>query len=367
MEPNMALKDALKLALHGALDPLLAAGVRKSMLEEEEEKKLAKPGDLSITRYLMGAVSQNWRGASAEKALYDEAAKAMTSLTGAGGGILVHPQISNQVIQLLRAKALVRKLNPTVVNLPTTNTLQMPRIDSGTTAHWVMESEHKPDSEPTLGELELQLKEVAALCKIPNALLEDSTPAADQIVTLDLATVLALAEDLALIQGTGGAQPLGIYNWPGIGATVLTLPVTFDDLLNAMTAIETLNGKYASWVMHPRSKNTLRQLKDAEGRYIWMQGNVLKEEPDILLGLPCYYTTQIPTNLTFGGLVNTSYIILGDWADYVIIQKRAGIEMTPSSEAGDAFEHNQTWFRAVRRVDGGPRYVQDFHIIQGVA
>ncbi len=366
MPPSLQLKEALKSALHSALDPVLKAGARKAGLEDAN-KNLGDPeATLSITRYLMGAVNGQWAGAEAEKALYEDAQKAMTSLTGAGGGILVHPQIAAQVIPLLRAKAVIRGLNPTVINLPNTNTLQMPRLATGTTAYWVMESEHKTDSEPTLGELELQLKEVAGLCKIPNALLEDSTPAADQIVTMDLGTVLSLAEDIALIQGTGGAMPLGIYNWPGIGATTLTLPITFDDLLNAMTTVETLNGKYSDWLMHPRSKNTLRQLKDAEGRYIWMQGNVTKKEPDMLLGLPCHYTTSIPVNLTFGAVTASSYIILGDWADYVIIQKRDGIEMTPSTDAGDAFEHNQTWFRAVRRVDGGPRYTQDFHIVRGV-
>ena len=361
----LSLQEILKQRLHTILDPSMGSGKRRGVLEGA-----SKGGDdgeeYSITRYLRGAIWHNWQGAKKEQELFEEAQKAMSSDTMVTGGAIVHPKIHDQIIPLLRAKSVSSQLGMTEISLGETNALSMPKLSGGTTAYWVGENDEKTASELTFGEIDLKLKEVAGLVKIPNNLLEDSTPAADKIVREDLSTVLALAEDLALIQGVGGLQPLGLYNWPGVGSTTLTAAITCDNLLDAMETIESANGEYANWLMHPRSKKTLRKLKDATGKYIWDDGDISKALPPSLYGMPVHLSTQLPTNLTFGALTSCSYIILGSWKNYIKIQKRAGMKIDASTEAGTAFEYDQTWFRATRRVDCGPRHVEDFNIIKGV-
>jgi len=360
------LGDLLKEQLHGTLDKYMEGGGRRSGLESANKSADDGEDELSICRYLKGVSFGIWTNAEKEKEAFEEASKAMTELTGAGGGVLVPPKIERQLIPLLAAKSVIRGMGPRVLNLPQTNAVSIPRKTASTTAYWVGESSSITESQPTLGDIQLRLKTVAALCKLPNELLEDSQPSADALVKEDMTDVLARAEDLAIIQGSGGTEPLGLYNDPSVSSTSLTAAITYDDLMDVMYAIEVANATYSGWLMHPRSKNTLRKVKNGIGDLVWQQGDVTKSNPDRLLGLPCFYTTQIPINLTVGAITSSSYIMLGDFKELLIAQKRAGLTIAASSETSDAFAKNQTWFRALRRLDAGPRQPDAFHILKGV-
>ena len=361
------VKDLINKRISDRMKPLFAASARKAAKSAPASAKKDDGRELSISLWLRGISQGNWYGAQAEKEAHEEwTAKAMTELTGAGGGELVPPQIETQIIPLLRAASVIRKMGVTIVNLPKTNALSLPRQTGGTTGYWVGESEAPTESQITLGDLDLRLKTLMALCKIPNNLIEDSTPAADVLVKKDIATVLALAEDLGVIAGVGGKQPLGVYNNPDINSTTLTAAISYDDLMKAQQSIEMRNGAFTAWLMSPRSKTTIRVLKDGFGRYVWEAGDVTKNVPDKLLGLPLFYTTQIATNLTFGAITAASYIILGNWPEVIVAQKRNGMTIEASTEASTAFTTDQTWIKAKRRVDAGVRQTDEFQIIKGV-
>lgn len=362
-------KEDLRTGVKESLKPLLETAERRSKMAGET-KKAGDKDYISTCKYLLGASTGNWVGAEKEEKAFEETQKALTELTGAGGGFLVHPQIDTRVIELVRAKAVMRALGAMVITLARTNSIKIPKQTGGAVAEWIGESEDKPLTEPEFGELELVLKEIGAIVKVPNSLLEDSTPSADKIVETDLAKAIAITEDRGLMRGIGGKQPVGLYNWPGIASTTLTAAITADDLLDVMSAIEQADGEYNFWLMHPRSKNTIRQLKLA-GDYVFRMagaGVSVVQKPDdfdSLLGLRVHYTTTIPTNLTFGTLTNCSWIVLGHSAEYMITDKK-GLKIDVSTQAGDAFRKNQTWFRAVKRVDGGVRREEFFHILKGV-
>jgi len=359
------VQDFISKRLSERMAPLLT-GARKS--HRAKTSTATKDDDeLSISLWLRGVSTGIWYGAQAEKEAHEEwAEKAMTELTGAGGGVLVPPRIERQIIPLLRAKAVLRSMGITVINLPETNAISLPRQTGGTTGYWVGESEAPTETEITLGDLELRLKTLMALAKIPNNLIEDSTPAADTLIKKDIATVLALTEDLGLVEGVGGKQPLGIYNNTAINSTTLTAAIAYDDLMKAQQSIEMRNGTFTGWLMNPRSKTTIRVLKDGFGRYVWEQGDVTKNVPDRLLGLPLYYSTQLSITLTFGAITAASYIILGNWSEVILAQKRNGMTIEASREASTAFTTDQTWIKAKRRVDAGVRQTDEFQIIKGV-
>jgi HK97 family phage major capsid protein len=359
-----SLRDALKEQFKQGLAPLMLPKARKSDGGDPPDGH-ASEKDLSLCKLIRGYLWGNWEGAKKELDYWRESRKAMGEETGAGGGFIVPSVTANEIIELLRAKAVIRKLGAIIVSGMKSGQQEMPRQDSGSRGYWVGENKKKTESEVGLGMLQVLLKEVAALVKLPNSLIEDSSPAADTIVKNDLGLALALAEDFAFITGTGASMPLGLLNFPGIGTTDLTGALGYDDLIDAETAIETLNGSYTGWLMHPRSKGTIRKIKDGDGRYIWEASGKLGT-PDSLLGLPCNYSTQVPTTLTVGKLTNTSPIILGDYGQFMIFEKAAGIRLDVSGEAGDAFEYDQTWFRGVKRVDCAVRQVGCFHIIRGV-
>jgi HK97 family phage major capsid protein len=354
-------------ALHKALDPVLDTEARKSAGEPND----TNGEDPSISKYLRGMRDGNWAHAEKEEKLFEEVKK-YSSDVGEEGGQLIHPKIADQIIPLIRNNTVIRGLGPQVVQLPNTNTLELPRQTSGSGYAWVGESDDIEtavgNDEVTWGDLELSLKTVVGFARIPNTLIEDSTPAADQIVRNDIAKVLGIAEDLAIMVGEGGTQPLGLYYWDDVADNDVDAALTFNDIIDAQTAIESNGGEYRYFVCHPQLKGQLRQIVDSDGRYVWQQGDVTKDAPDTLLGIPCVYSTNIPTNIDYDGstAANRTFAILADFSELLIIEKERGIKMDSSTEASDSFLNYETLFRAIRRMDSGPRVPENFYFLKNI-
>lgn len=374
MPPTVNLKDALKESLHEALDPLLSARAQKSVRDGEDNSG-GDAGDISISKYLRGATKGNWSHAKKERELWDEVndhAEKYSSDVGEEGGLLIHPLVQAQIIPLIRKKSLFRNLGVLTVDLPGTNTLEMRRQTDGASAAWIGEDENIDtavgDDEVKLGSLDLKLKTVAGFATVPNNLIQDSSPTADRLIREDMSKVIAEKEDEAYLIGTGGKAPLGLYYWDEVADTNLDGAVTFDALIDMQTAMDEAGGEYSEWICSPRLRGALRQLKGTDGHYIWTQGDVSEREPDRLLGLPLYYSRHIPNNMGYDGTVsaNRTFMVLGDFSEYLIAQKPHGISVDASTEAGNAFYRNQTVFRGIRRVDGGPRIFENFHVLKNI-
>ena len=366
-------RKRLRKIMLDAAAPLKQA-VRKS---SKGPIKIVKKDDgqkPSIAKYLRGSLWGNWDDAELEKSMFSEVAKVLNGVVATAGGFLIHPDFVPEIIEVLRAKSIIRSMGATVYTI-NSDTLQIPRQATASTGTWLGYTEGKTESELTLAEFKLVLKECAAITKIKNALLEDASAAVDTIVRTDLASALAIAEDIAFINGAGGVVPLGILNDPLVGSTILgagagAVP-TFDDLMDAMYQIELNNGTYTGWVAHPRTKNTLRKIKDANGQYIYHLGGLRRDltgqpPPDELLGLPIKYTTNVPINRTAGVNTNCSAIILANWPMFGIAQKPNYLKIDASTEAETSFRYNETWFRGSIRVDGGVKQPNEFRIIDGV-
>ncbi len=365
----MELED-FQTKLQDGLSDTLGEYLESERKSTKEDTDVDNDEDPSIARYLRGAVSGRWENADKEASLYEEAEK-YSSDVGGEGGLFIHPEIQEQIVPLIRKKAVIRSLNPTVVNLPNTNTLELPRQTQAAEAAWVGEEEDISSAvsqEVEWGDLELSLRTVAGFASVPNTLLEDATPAVDRLIREDLSKVIALKEDKAFLEGTGGKQPLGLKNRPEIDSSSLGAKLDasgngFDDLIDMQTSIENNGGDYNVWLMNPTMKGYIRKLTDNDDKNIWQAGDVTRDEPDRLLGLPVRYTRQIPVGTAGNG---ATYIVLGDFSEFLIAQKRDGISMDASTEADGAFKQNQTKFRAIRRVTGGPRVPENFYILEDV-
>lgn len=370
-------KEFLKAEISEALKPYKTQGIRKSFGDVEGSGVKITKENISIAKYIRGALFGNWEESDVEKQAYVSVNKVLREGLGTSGSFLIPAEITTDIIELLRAKSVIRALGATVYPIKG-DTLQIPRVTGGATAYWIADSSVSSDytaSEGSFGDVELVLREVAGVTKVKNTLLEDASPAVDKIVMDDLTKVLGLAEDLAYIQGTGGTQPLGIFRDPDVLTGTLGSgnggSPNFDDLQNAGYAIENANGSYDSWILNPRAKNTLRQKKDGVGNYLYHIGGASRDltqrEPDNILGYKAGITTQVPNNLTVGSSSDCSYIILGKMEDFAIAQKRGDlIKLEASNVAGDSFLRNQTYFRAIQRVDGAVRNANNFYVMKGV-
>jgi HK97 family phage major capsid protein len=288
------------------------------------------------------------------------------------GGYLAPIEQSNEVIELLRDTAKVLPLCRTIpMNL---DTMTIPRQTGGATAYWIGENSNITSSEETFGQITLVARKLAARVLISNELMMDSDPAVEAVVREDIARVMALEVDRAILEGSGlGNEPLGLINL-GITATALNAAPTVADLQNVISRIEVANVGESpdwTWVFNPREKSTLRLLQDARGGAVGTGAYIFSEMgadfglqgriPPNLLGYPWATTTQITPS---GGNLETE-MYFGQWKD-VIVGMRKTLELRASDEAGTAFQNDQTWIRAIMRLDVNIRHAESIEVLTDV-
>ncbi len=109
--------------------------------------------------------------------------------------------------------------------------------------------------------------------------------------------------------------------------------------------------------MHPRSKNHLINLRDANGNLIFPE---IRTASPTLYGWPVFVTTNIPVNLGAGTETEVYFVDMMD----AIIAESSGLEIVVDSsaaylEAGSlvsAFTRDETLMRAISRHDFAMRH-----------
>jgi HK97 family phage major capsid protein len=100
----------------------------------------------------------------------------------------------------------------------------IPKMTAGNTAYWLAdETTQITESQPTIGQLSLAPKNVAALTELSHQLMQQSTPDAEQMVLDSIARDIALAVDVGVLRGAGSSgQPQGIVGTSGVGSVTGT-------------------------------------------------------------------------------------------------------------------------------------------------
>jgi HK97 family phage major capsid protein/HK97 family phage prohead protease len=96
----------------------------------------------------------------------------------------------------------------------------IPKMTAGNTAYWLAdETTQITESQPTIGQLALAPKNVAALTELSHQLMQQSSPDAESLVLNSIARDIGLAVDVGILRGSGASgQPTGIANTGSIGA-----------------------------------------------------------------------------------------------------------------------------------------------------
>ena len=273
---------------------------------------------------------------------------------------MTSPRVAKPVVE--RAQLVTGELGVTRMDGMTGGAFDINAQTGGATAYDVAEGAAITSSQLTLGQKEMRPRELAALTKMSNRLLRQSN--AEQIVRADLTAAISLAHDVRILAGGGGLQALGILNTPGISTTTVGAALTIDNLYAMIYKVEAENAAKGSlgFAMHPRTWNQLRQLKDAEGRYILTPMGVsaapgkMSGQRGTLLGYPFVTTTQIPITLGAG---TASRIYFGNWAD-VVLATWENIEIAASNETSDAFAKRQTHVRITTEYDCLLKHAKSF-------
>lgn len=237
----------------------------------------------------------------------------------AGGHTVATNLLSANFIDLLRNKMALTGLGAQFMGGLSGN-IAIPRQTGGATAYWVAESGAPTESQAAFDQITMSPKTVGAYSDISRKLLLQSSLDVEAFVRNDLATVLALAIDLAAINGQGaGNEPRGVLKVAGIGSVVggaNGAAPNWAHIVDLESQIAVANADVGSmgYLTNAKVRGKLKTTSKVTGQngFIWEDG---------LNGYNAAVSNQVPSNLTKGTASGVcSAIIFGNWADLIVGQ-----------------------------------------------
>jgi HK97 family phage major capsid protein len=204
-------------------------------------------------------------------------------------------------------------------------------------------------ADQTLGQLSMTPKTAIVITDVSEQLLRQSNPSAEAFVMADLAADIAIdGVDAAGINGTGGAQPLGVKNTTGITSGQDAATFTYAKALAFPTTAGGSNAIRGNpgWVTNIAGAAVCMQKQrfSSTDTPLW-EGNLLD---GTLVGFRAMSSEQLASgNLIFG---SWDELVIGEW----------GVLELATDNGGTRFNQAQVGIRAMWMVDILLRYPQAF-------
>lgn len=355
--------DQLRGKIMNAMTAAQTTQVTNLDLSAKDQKRF------SVFKAIRALTDKNWRGAEFELECHNEILKRtglaeaihggfympmdvqkrdLTVGTSTAGGNLVATNLEpSNFIDLLRARARVAQLGATMLPGLVGN-VAIPKLTGAATAYWLTnEATAITESQQTVGQLALAPKNLGAYTELSRQLMLQSTPAAEALVMNDLAKVLALAIDLAALEGSGSSgHPTGIASTAGIGSVTGT-SLAWAGVVEFQTDTAASNAlaDNSAYLTTPAVAGLLmqRQRFSSTDTPLWT-GSVLDGQ---MGGYRASTTTQMTAaSMIFGDF---SQVVIGEWG-------MLEIALNPYASFAAAI----TGIRAIQSVDVGIRQAAAF-------
>lgn len=289
--------------------------------------------------------------------------------TASQGGNLVETELlASDFIEVLRNSTVTGQLGARYLT-GLVGDINIPRQDTQTPTYWVGESVALTEGEATFDQVQLRPHVVGALSKMSRLMLQQSTPAIEQITREDLLEVSALAVDAAALYGTGSnSQPTGVANTTNVGAVVFGTNganYDFDHMIELYAAPLVANAPQANlaFAINAKVKGYLATLKSTTGQYLWNpSAGVAGSIPSDLVGYRYAVSNQLPYNLTKGtsaGICSMS--VFGNWQE-LLIGEWGVLEIMVNPYDSTGFTTGDVSVRAFQTVDVGVRHPASFAV-----
>lgn len=222
--------------------------------------------------------------------------------------------LAGSFIDLLRNKMVVANLGATMLTGLRGN-VAIPRQASAGTAYWIATEGNAPtESQQTLDQVALSPKTLGAYTEYTRQLVLQSSVDIEAFVRNDLASVLAIAIDLAALYGSNASgQPKGIVNQTGVllaaaGLTEFAAATpTFAEVVEMESAIDTNNALLGSlaYLTHPTTRGGMKtkSVDTGSGRFVW--------EGETVNGYRAVASSQVTSGGVF--FANWSDLLIGMW------------------------------------------------------
>jgi HK97 family phage major capsid protein len=340
-------------------------------------RRQPEPGKgFQVARYLIGLAHMRWNGRDKavefiENRFHDDmVTRALNVSVVAEGGALIPQDFLPDLIELLRARVVVRAAMPMSIGMPMGN-MTIPRLAGGATAGYQGELDDIALSEEAFDDLDLAAKKLTAMVPVSNDLLRRAPIGVEGIVRDDLVQTVARREDIAFLRGDGtGKSPIG-FRTLVLPAHLIVIPAggNLDAVVAGLAAMKLalINGMSRmlrpTWYFAATVEEFIRTRRDQVGGFYY------KDEMSrgTLDGYPFYSTQQIPTNLGAG---NGSEIYLVDMADAVLADTM-NVQVDASDQAAyygtdakvvSSYQRDQTLFRVISEHDFNMRHLQSLAV-----
>jgi HK97 family phage major capsid protein len=257
--------------------------------------------------------------------------KAMSTAVAADGGYLVDPQTADRIQSLLLSTSSLRSVANVVQIEATSFDVLVDRSEVG--SGWATEAAATAETAtPLIERISIKLHELSAMPKASQRLLDDSAFDVEGWLAEKIATRFIRAEAAAFINGDGVDKPKGIlfpakvanasWAWGSLGYIPTGAAADFaatnsaDCIINLVYALGADYRANATFVMNSKTTGAVRKMKDADGRFLWLDG-LQQGEPARLMGYPVLICEDMPDIAA-----NAHAIAFGDFrAAYTVAER----------------------------------------------
>lgn len=253
------------------------------------------------------------------EAMAPEEIKALRVSDDTQGGFQTSPEF---VAELLRNIVLFSPVRSAArIGQTSAGSVKIPARTGTMTATWVGETDTRPSTQPTYGQIELTVYELAAYVDVSLQLLEDSAINLESELAFDFGEQFGKQEGNAFITGNGNKKPLGLINEANIAIVKTGVANNFaasnpaDNLMDLYHNLPTYYAQNAVWGMNRTTIGVVRKFKDAQGRYLFADPLAEGAAPTIL-GRP---VVEMPDMPDVGS--GTTPIVFGDFSNFRIYDR----------------------------------------------
>ncbi len=287
------------------------------------------PHQKAFNAYLRSGDDDGLRGLTLE-------GKALSTAVAADGGYLIDPQTADRIRSMLFATSSLRSVANVVQIDASSFDVLIDRSEVG--SGWATEAAATVETAtPLIERISIKLHELAAMPKASQRLLDDSAFDVEGWLAEKIATRFIRAEAAAFINGDGVDKPKGIllapkvanssWTWGNIGYIPTGAAADFlatnpaDCIINLVYALGADYRANATFVMNSKTTGAVRKMKDADGRFLWLDG-IAAGEPARLMGYPVLICEDMPDIAA-----NAHAIAFGDFRSAYTIAERPDLRI----------------------------------------
>ncbi|WP_165447394.1 phage major capsid protein [Rhizobium ruizarguesonis] len=282
--------------------------------------------------------------------------KAMSVGSDPDGGFTVFPVLSTRINKRIFDQGGMRRVAD-IQTLTEGDAWEEPIDFDDVGATWVNENEERPEtSTAQVGVLRIPLHEIYAMPKISQKMIDTSSWDVGAWLEGKLSDKFGRSEGAAFITGNGVGKPRGLLSYEVGSKTTpnpLKIPRTVSGSATGLTpdglikVVWDLPAAYrfgARWLMNSASAASIQLFKDANDRYLWLDG--IAGAMPTLLGYP----VEIDENMPNAG-AGSEPVAFGNWKYAYTIIERPGYKMLKDPYS----DKPHVLFYTYKRVGGGLR------------